>query len=141
VVLPELFQLIAVVVAEIQLFQQLPHLVALVVAEKQLHRVRLQVRQLHQLQLMVEQQIKLLLALHGNGEEAVVEVLVLEELKLVEMEPLLITREHRLVTVVVEMVVPFRMQEPILLVPRAVQTPVMVVVAQPQAHLAKAIQL
>ena len=64
-----------------------------------------------------------------------VEALVLEEQKQVEMEPLLITQELRLVMVQVVVVVQNKIRQQILSVPQELQTLATVVAAQRQAPL------
>jgi hypothetical protein len=61
-----------------------------------------------------------------------VEALALEEQKQVEMEPLLITQELRLVMAQVVVVVQNKIRQRILSVPQELQTPVTVVVEQRQ---------
>jgi hypothetical protein len=64
-----------------------------------------------------------------------VEALALEEQKQVEMEPLLITQELRLVMAQVVVVVQNKIRQRILSVPQELQTPVTVVAEQRQAPL------
>jgi hypothetical protein len=61
-----------------------------------------------------------------------VEALALEEQKQVEMEPLLITQELRLVMAQVVVVVQNKIRQRVLSVPQELQTPVTVVVEQRQ---------
>jgi hypothetical protein len=61
-----------------------------------------------------------------------VEALALEEQKQVEMEPLLITQELRLVMAQVVVVLQNKIRQRILSVPQELQTPVTVVVEQRQ---------
>jgi hypothetical protein len=131
VVLRELFLPVAVVVVEIRSRHQLQLSVELVVVELQFQVALQQALQLHQLQLTVAQRMYLL-PVPCIGEEVVVEALVLEEQKQVEMEPILITQELRLVTVQVVVVVQNKIRQRILSVPQELQTPVTVVVVEQQ---------
>jgi hypothetical protein len=91
-----------------------------------------QALQLHQLQPTVVQLINLSPVFPGNAEEVAVEALALEEQKQVEMEPLLITQELRLVMAQVVVVLQNKIRQPILSVPQELQTPVTAVAEQRQ---------
>jgi hypothetical protein len=132
VVPQELFLPVAVVVVEIRSCHQLLLSVEPVVVVLHPQVALKQALQLHQLQPTVVQLINLSPVFPGIAEEVAVEALALEEQKQVEMEPLLITQELRLVMAQVVVVLQNKIRQPILSVPQELQTPVTAVAEQRQ---------